>query len=92
LGGNSWLVARRIEGPAAATRTAVGELDADPHHAHWSTVHARLHVHGAVGVQQNGHIDPKSVGVDVEMGNRYDGVVALAEHRIKGQRRGHCPL
>jgi hypothetical protein len=92
LGGYSLLVAWRIEGPASATHTAVRKFDSDPHHAHWPAVHLGLNVHGAVGVQENGHIDPKSIRIHVEMRNRYDGVVALAEQRIQCQRRGQCPL
>ncbi len=91
LGGYALIVlGRAVEWSTTTTGTAVGESDADPHHAHRSAVHSGLDVNRIVGIQENRHIYPESIGVHVQLGNRNDGVLGLAEHRVDRQRRGKC--
>lgn len=75
---------------AMAANSAIGKSDADPHHAHRSTVDSRLNVLLPTGVRQEDHVDPESVGEHIQGGDDPDGVISLVEQRIDCQGGRQC--
>lgn len=73
---------------AMAANSAIGKSDAEPHHAHRSTVDSRLNVLPSRGVQQEDHVDPETIRKHIQGWDDPDGVISLVEQRIDCQGGG----
>ncbi len=78
---------------ALATDPTIGEADADPKHPQGSPAHFHLvDLRCTVGIGQDNQVDAKSIGVDIQIWDRDNGVITFSEKCINGKSRRQSAL